>query len=107
MLAHWVARTRQDIDVTVLADGPSAKLLSAIGEQRIIPRFDDAAFIDQTRTRAADFHPARLTAAGFSSRRLEVQLRGQRRHNPREPCAGDGELEGGQLEVERVDGELF
>ena len=58
VLLHGAPRTTQDIDVTVLVDGPPTKLLSALRAERIIPRFDDTAFIEQTRVIPCDHVPS-------------------------------------------------
>ena len=50
VLLHGAPRTTQDIDVTVLVDGSPAKLVRALRNQRIVPRFDDIAFIELAKT---------------------------------------------------------
>ncbi|MCU0698746.1 MAG: nucleotidyltransferase [Myxococcaceae bacterium] len=46
---HGAQRTTQDVDVTVLTDEPTAVLVEALRQERLVTMFDDAAFIEQTR----------------------------------------------------------
>lgn len=55
---HGAARATQDIDVTVLADFETKRLLAALKREGINPDFEDAAFIAQTRV-----VPAKHTAS--------------------------------------------
>jgi hypothetical protein len=58
VLLHGAPRTTQDIDVTVLTEAPTATLLRALRAERIIPRFDDEAFIAQTRVVPCEHRPS-------------------------------------------------
>ncbi len=57
VLLHGAPRTTQDIDVTVLSDAPVATLVKALRREKIVPRYEDAAFVAETRVIPCD-HPA-------------------------------------------------
>lgn len=59
VLLHGAPRTTQDIDITVLADGlPTPRLLSALRAEKILPRIDDPAFLEETRVIPCDHAPS-------------------------------------------------
>ncbi len=55
---HGAQRTTQDVDVTVLTEKSTAQLIAALKREKIVPRFSDAAFIEQTRVVPCDHGPS-------------------------------------------------
>ncbi len=58
VLLHGAPRTTQDIDVTVLTELSTPRLVEALRPSQIFPRIDDAAFFEQTRVIPCEHRPS-------------------------------------------------
>ncbi len=51
---HGAPRTTKDVDVTVLTEHPTEKIIAALERAGLVPRFRDKAFIEQSRVFPCD-----------------------------------------------------